>query len=96
MKHDDAEKMTVVTQSNKSINAIFSNMKSTATNDRKSNQEGRSSDNKSSTIISLNPIGRHANHGKNLGSNHKKRRVNFNLTLMLLAAMIEYVQIWHH
>ena len=81
IKHDDAEKMTVVTQSNKSINAIFSNMKGNTTNDKKSNQEGGNSDDKSSTIISLNPIGRHANHGKNLGSNHKKRRVNFNLTI---------------
>ena len=81
IKHDDAEKMTVVTQSNKSINAIFSNMKGNTTNDKKSNQEGGNSDNQSSTIISLNPIGRHANHGKNLGTNHKKRRVNFNLTI---------------
>ena len=78
IKHDGAEKMAVVTQSNKSVNAIFSNMKSITTNDKKPNQEGGNSANKSSTMISLNPIGRHA---KNLGSNNKKRRVNFNLTI---------------
>ena len=81
IKHDDAAKMTLVTQSNKSVNAIFSNMKGSTTNDKKSNQQGGNSDDKSSTIISLNPTGRHANYAKNLGSNHKKRRVNFNLTI---------------
>ena len=38
IKHDDAAKMTLVTQSNKSVNAIFSNMKGSTTNDKKSNQ----------------------------------------------------------
>ena len=78
IKYDGADKMTVVTHSNKSVNAIFSNMKGITTNDKKPNQEGGNSANKSSTMISLNPIGRHA---KNLGSNNKKRRVNFNLTI---------------
>ena len=81
IKHDGAEKMAVVTQSNKSVNAIFSNLKGITTNDKKLNQEGGNSDDKSSTIISLNPIGRHANDAKILGSNNKKRRVNFNLTI---------------